>query len=189
MKNAATALPQSGFAMVGVLGIMVVLAILGTMVYRNVNTDITHSGRDVNRVRAEFAAESAVQWGLAEVAHKRPGKVPFTLATHAADGMGAMDYTGKTHYSDEETGQTTKLTPDQIDFTQGVKGGVDKNGWIYRATSDPEISISNAKKEILSFKVWYPDDSTMRIQGRGEVNGSTANVDLVSRIREIAVPM
>jgi hypothetical protein len=189
MNYAATESSQSGFAMVGVLGIMVVLAILGTAVYRNVNTDISHSGRDVNRVRAEFAAESAVQWGLSEVARKRPGKVPFTLATHASDGIGTMEYAGDTHYSDEESGQTTRLTPDQVEFPKGVKGGIDKNGWIFRSTSDPEISVSNAKKEILSFKVWYPDDSTMRIQGRGEVNGSTMNVDLVSRIREVAVPM
>lgn len=123
MNNAATALSQSGFAMVGLLGIMVVLSIVGTMVCRNVITDITHPGRDVNRVRAGFAAESAVQWGQAEVVHKRPGKVSFTLATHAANGMGAMDNTGKT-YSIE----TTKLTPDQIEFAQGVKGGVDING-------------------------------------------------------------
>ena len=52
-----------------------------------------------------------------------------------------------------------------------------------------QLSVSNSKKEILSFKVWYPDDSTLRIQGRGEVDGSTADVDLMSHLRDIAVPM
>jgi len=41
----------------------------------------------------------------------------------------------------------------------------------------------------LSFNVWYPDDSTLRIQGRGVVDGSTYDVDLMSHIREIAVSM
>ena len=174
---------QEGYTLVTVLGIVSVLGIMGGMVYRNVHTDITHSGKDVNRVRAEFAAESAVQWGLAEVSRKRPGKSPFTLATHDEEGLHAMSS------SDKEEGKPTKLSFDDVKTTEGAHGGVDKNGWIYQSTSSKELSISNAKSEILSFKVWYPDDSTLRIQGRGEVDGSMADVDLMSRLREIAVPM
>lgn len=174
---------EGGFALIGVLGIMMVLAVLGSMVYRNVNTDITHSGKDVNRVRAEFAAESAVQWGLAEVARKRPGKMPFTLATHAPDG-GSLPADSKT-----EDGNPRKLNEGDIDFLKGAKGGADQNGWMFQSISNRELSVSSAKREVLSFKVWYPDDSTLRIQGRGEVDGASAQVELMSRIRVIAVPL
>lgn len=175
---------QDGFALIAVIGILVVLGILGSMVYRNVNTDITHSGRDVARVRAEFAAESAVQWGLAEVARKRPGTSPFTLATHAPDGETIL--AGST--TDPE-GHSLKLQAGDVLRMEGAKGGVDKSGWIYQTTHSKELSVSNSADEALSFKVWYPDDSTLRIQGRGEVEGSTANVDLMSHLRDIAVPM
>jgi hypothetical protein len=184
MKITIPSVRESGFALVGVIGIMVVLAILGTMVYQNVNTDITHSGKDVNRVRAEFAAESAVQWGLAEVARKRTGKLPFTLATHAPDGVHLMSASAK-----DEDGHTLKLGKNDIQMLAGARGGVDKGGWLYQTIKNRKLSISNAKEETLSFKVWYPDDSTLRIQGRGEVDGSTANVELKSRLREIAVPI
>lgn len=175
---------ESGFALIGVIGILVVLAILGTMVYQNVNTDINHSGNDVDRVRAEFAAESAVQWGLAEVARERPGNFPFTLATHTADGGAPMSASTK-----DEEGHGLKLQSGDVQLMEGAQGGVDKDGWIYQVTTQRELSVSNSKKEILSFKVWYPDDSTLRIQGRGEVDGSTADVDLMSHLRDIAVPM
>lgn len=175
---------QDGFTIVAVVGILLVLGLLGSVVYRSVNTDITHSGRDVNRVRAEFAAESAVQWALAEVARKRPGKMPFTLATHDPDGKTLIP-----HGDEDEDGAPKQLTPGDVEMLEGAHGGTDDDGWIYQSTSKRELSVSNAAKEILSFKVWYPDDSTLRIQGRGEVDGSSADVDLMSRLRDIAVPM
>jgi hypothetical protein len=174
---------QAGYTLIAAIGMLLVLGVLGGMVYRNVGTDITHTGRDVNRVRAEFAAESAVQWALAEVSRKRPGKPPFTLATHDEDGLHAMSS------GEKEEGKPTRLSPDDVDRLEGANGGMDKAGWIYQSTSKRELSVSNAKSEELSFKVWYPDDSTLRIQGRGVVDGATADVDLMSRLRDIAVPM
>jgi Tfp pilus assembly protein PilX len=175
---------QGGFALVGVLGILMVLAVLGTMVYRNVNTDITHTGRDVSRVRAEFAAESAVQWALAEASRKRPNSMPFTLATHDPGGKKPL-----AENSRNEDGNRLKLKQADVVASEGASLGVDNDGWIYQTTKTREASVSNAKKETLAFKIWYPDDSTLRIQGRGEADGSTANVDLVSRLREVAVPL
>ena len=58
---------QQGLALASVLGIMIALSLLGTLMFRNVGTDITHSGVNARRIRAEFAAESAIQWGLVEV--------------------------------------------------------------------------------------------------------------------------
>jgi hypothetical protein len=175
---------QGGLALLGVLGVLIVLAVLGTVVYNSVHTDITHSGREVSRVRAEFAAESAVQWGLAEAARKRPGVEPFTLATHDPSGENAL---GGSAYDAE--GKRIALRSEDVSRTQGAEGGIDKNGWIYQSTHGREASISNSMSETLAFKIWYPDDSTLRIQGRGDVDGSSADVDLVSRIRDIAIPM
>ena len=175
---------QRGIALLGVLGIMMVLGVLGTMVYNNVNTDITHSGRDVNRVRAEFAAESAVQWGLAEVARKRPGQEPFTLATHGPSGEHRLS-----SGAEDEEGHSLLLGGEAVERMYGSQGGVDKDGWIYATAKGRNLTVSNAKTETLAFKVWYPNDSTLRIQGRGDVDGASADVDLVSHIRDIAVPM
>jgi hypothetical protein len=176
--------PQEGFALVGVLGILMVLAVLGTMVYRNVNTDITHTGKDVSRVRAEFAAESAVQWALAEAGRSRPGSMPFTLATHDPKGKKPLSENSK-----NEEGDRLKLKQADVVALDGAVLGIDDEGWIYQSTKSREASISNAKKETLAFKIWYPDDSTLRIQGRGEADGSTANVDLISHLRDVAVPL
>lgn len=93
---------SSGFALASVLTIMVVLSVLGSMVYRNVGTDITHSGRD--------------------------------------------------------------LYP------------------------DPSKSEHGGGAENLAFKVWYPDDSTLRITGKADVDGATAQLDMVSNLKEVAVP-
>lgn len=184
MSGAVRTLPQRGFALIGVLGVMSVLGILGVVVYRNVNTDITNTGREVARVRAEFAAESAVQWGLAEVARKRGTIAPFTLATHGPEGEeplggGEMD----------EDGNRRKLSGEDVERMPGAYGGVDKDGWIYSSVKGRELTVSYAKSETLAFKVWYPNDSTLRIQGRGEVDGNVADVDLVSTIRIVAVPV
>lgn len=184
MKTTAGLRGQGGLALLGVLGILIVLAILGSVVYHSVRTDITHSGRDVNRVRAEFAAESAVQWGLAEVARKRAGTEPFTLATHDPTGESRLD--GSQY---DEDGKRIALRADDVSRTQGAEGGIDKDGWIFQTTHGRDASVSNSSSETLAFKVWYPDDSTLRIEGRGEVDGSSADVDLVSRIRDRAIPM
>lgn len=175
---------QGGFALLGALGMLVVLSILGVVVYRNVNTDITHTGRDIARVRAEFAAESAVQWGLAEVARKRPGCEPFTLRTHGPDGEAPLEGDPR-----GEDGVRLKLKPDDVERMPGARGGIDEDGWVYGSVSGRDHSVSYAKSETLSFKVWYPNDSTLRIQGRGEVDGTVADVDLVSTIRIVAVPL
>ena len=86
-------------------------------------------------------------------------------------------------------GKRIALRSEDVSRTQGAEGGIDKNGWIYQSTHGREASISNSMSETLAFKIWYPDDSTLRIQGRGDVDGSSADVDLVSRIRDIAIPM
>jgi type II secretory pathway pseudopilin PulG len=182
---------QNGFALLGVLGVMMVLGILGVVVYRNVNTDIRHTGNEIARVRAEFAAESAVQWGLAEVARKRPGIEPFTLGTHGPEGEEPLGEGGELVEGMDNGGDAkrVKLKAGDVERMEGARGGVDQDGWIYSSVNNRQLSVSNAKSETLAFKVWYPNDSTLRIQGRGEADGNVADVDLVSTIRILAIPM
>jgi hypothetical protein len=82
-----------------------------------------------------------------------------------------------------------KLKAGDVERMEGARGGVDQDGWIYSSVNNRQLSVSNAKSETLAFKVWYPNDSTLRIQGRGEADGNVADVDLVSTIRILAIPM
>jgi hypothetical protein len=110
--------------------------------------------------------------------------MPFTLATHDPKGKKPLSENSK-----NEEGDRLKLNQADVVALDGAVLGVDDEGWIYQSTKSREASISNAKKETLAFKIWYPDDSTLRIQGRGEADGSTANVDLISHLRDVAVPL
>ena len=177
---------QKGFAMVTILGIMVVLSILGAMVYRNVITGITHSGKDARRVRAEFAAESAVQWALAELSRPRQGNLPYTLATNNPDGITPMAKEAD-KYLPEQEGDTRKFAQSDLAEFPHAQMGVNDDGWMYKSTNSPEIGISGGSKENLAFKVWYPNDTTLRITGRANVDGVSAELDLVGILKEVAV--
>jgi Tfp pilus assembly protein PilX len=169
--------------MATVLLIMVILGVLGSVVYTSVHTDITHSGKDLNRVRADFAAESAVQWGLAELGRDRPGHMAFTQATHSSDGKSPLpDKLG----SGEANPQ--KFVPSEMASFPDAKTGRDKQGWIFENTVSAAKSISRGSQETLAFKAWYPDDSTLRITGRGTVNGVSAEMEFISHMKEYPVP-
>jgi hypothetical protein len=174
-------LKNQGFALAAVLVFLVVLSIAGSAVYRNVSTDIIHSGKDLKRVRAEYAAESSVQWALAELALTRGSVLPFTLATHASDGNTRL-YPG----TPPMLAGVKAMKLSDLDEAPGAKLGVDENGWIYSLTTSEEAGTSGGANERLSFKVWYPDDSTVCIKGRGSVDGSQADLDLVSKLTEVA---
>jgi hypothetical protein len=185
---------QQGFALASVLGIMVVLAILGSVVYRNVGTDITHSAKVAKRIRAEFAAESATQWALAELSRTRAGALPFTLATHSPDGNTAFsgqsiqDISEHSHNSEDAEIETKKLVIGDLANFPGAKMGIDNDGWFYKKTSSASESISGGKQETISFKAWYPNDSTLRVTGKSTVDGSSAELNLISNLKEVAIP-
>ncbi|MDB5051871.1 MAG: hypothetical protein JWO30_4942 [Fibrobacteres bacterium] len=179
---------QRGFSIVYILGILLTLSILGLAVFRDVGTDITHSGNDWKRIRAEFAAESAVQWGLAELSNPRPDQLPYTLATHAPDGVTLLtgyDKKKETSPYPAKSGIRVFRADDLASVPQSETGKTG-DGWLFLHTHSRDISVSSGKDEILSFKVWYPDDSTLRITGKASVDGSTSEVELVSTLRKVA---
>lgn len=176
---------QSGLALATVLCILIVLSILGSAVYRNVGTDITHSGMNSRRIRAEFAAESAIQWGLVELSRPRKGRLPFTLATHDHDGL--TRFHGQAA-QEAATGPWPLRTSDFTGFP-GMEIGVNDEGWIFMHGRSADRTISGGKDELLSFKAWYPDDTTMRMTGRALVDGSQAQLELEAHLGKAAAPI
>jgi hypothetical protein len=176
---------SAGYALASALGFLVVLSLLGTVVYRSVKTDIVHTGKDSRRVRAEYAAESAVQWGLLELSRIRPGRFPFTLATHGPDGaMTLKEYarrSGKSAATDS-AGPWPLSASDLTPFP-GATIALGADGWMTLRSRAQSQGVSAGKDELLSFKAWYPNDSTMRITGRAVVDGSEAELELLSTIR------
>jgi hypothetical protein len=176
---------QSGLALATVLGVLIVLSILGSAVYRNVGTDITHSGMNTRRIRAEFAAESAIQWGLVELSRPRKGKLPFTLATHDRDGLTRF------HGQAAENAAIGPWPLHASDFTgfPGAEIGMDHDGWMFMRGRSADKTISGGNDELLSFKAWYPNDTTMRMTGRALVDGSQAQLELEAHLEKTAAPI
>ena len=176
---------QSGLALATVLSLLIVLSILGSAVYRNVGTDIAHSGMNTRRIRAEFAAESAIQWGLVELSRPRKGRLPFTLATHDGDGRTRL------HGTAAKEAAIAPWPLQTSDFTAfpGAEIGVDKDGWIFMHGTSADKTISGGKDELLAFKAWYPNDTTMRMTGRALVDGSQAQLELEAHLSKSPAPI
>lgn len=176
-----------GFALLTVLAFVAVLSILGGTVLRAVSGDISHSGKDSRRVRAEFAAEAAVQWGLLEISRRREQSLPFALATHKEDGATPFGRSGSAP-EDRYTGPWPLSISDMEPFP-GAEIFKEADGWIAMRSRDSLANFSGGKNEYLAFKAWYPNDSTLRISGRASVDGSTAALELVNSLHVSAVPL
>lgn len=174
---------QGGFTLAAVLGLIAVLGIMGTVVVRSVGTDIAHAGRDSRRIRAELAAESAAQWGLLELSRRRSGKFPFTLATHDRDGAKRMGQAPTGPGSDRYTGPWPLAASDLVAFP-GASVSLDKDGWAVMRNGAADRNVSGGDEEELSFKAWYPDDSTLRVTGRARVDGHQARIEVMSALRQ-----
>lgn len=174
---------QAGLALAGSLVLLIVLALLGTGVYWSTRSDVVHAGRDARRMRADFAAESAVQWALLEVSRYDGGRVPYAKGTHDASGATPIP---------KQVGGARNpafLDPDSLALYPGRTVRLDGDGWIVSAASQADKTFSGGKNETLAFKVWYPDARTLRISGRGEVEGVTARMDIISRLDSTLVPL
>ena len=175
---------QSGFTMVIILGLLMVLTIMGGVAVHSVRGEVGHAGRDSNHARAQLVAESALNWAISALQKDKPNVLAFTAATHASNGTDRLP-----EYLENGVLNNRKLHTSDMTALYPTAPYEDKDGWITETTEDPRYSLTGATQEAIAFKIWYPDDSTLRIQGRGDVDGSSADVDLVSRIRDIAIPM
>lgn len=171
-----------GFSLLTALVLMVVLGILGVVTYRQVNGDIRHAGRDLKRVKAEYLAQTAVQWALGALA--KPGDTllvrPFTAGTHGMDGTTALpDRVGDLpNYLRIQAGDLSRILP-------GLPAR-DAEGWFIVRNRSPSASLTGAADETLSFKVWYPSRSMVRISGRGRADGVSSTLEMVGDIETLA---
>lgn len=178
---------EKGFTLAAVLGLITVLGIMGTIVVRSVRTDIVHTGKDSRRVRAELAAESAAQWGMLELSRRRPGRFPFTLATHAGDGKAILR--APTGPGSELYAGPWPLTARDLTPFPGATISVDRDGWAVMRSTAPAANISGGDEEELAFKAWFVDDSTLRVTGRAKVDGSQARLEVMSTLRMTPQPI
>lgn len=175
---------QSGFALIAVLGFVLVSTVVGISAYRTIHTDIDYTGRDLQRIRADFAAESAVQWALAEALRMDGDRQPLTRATHDSTGEHPL-YTVPPAASDAPR----PLLPAELASPQGIEVSRDQEGWIVAEIKGKEKTYSGGKSEILSFKLWYPNDSTVRITGRAQVDGVPSQINFLSKTRDVLTPI
>jgi hypothetical protein len=178
---------SGGFALVTVLAFFVILTLMGGTAMRAVSGDITHSGKDSRRIRAEFAAETAVQWGLVEISRRRPQGLPFSLATHREDG--ATEYGRVGLDPDDRYAGPWPLKISDLSAFPAAEISREADGWIAMRSRDTLLNLSGGKNEYIAFKAWYPNDTTLRISGRALVDGSRATLELVSTLRVRNVPL
>ncbi|HKP95344.1 MAG TPA: hypothetical protein VJ385_06260 [Fibrobacteria bacterium] len=170
-----------GFSLLTALVLMMVLGILGMVTYRQVNGDIRYAGRDLRRVKAEYLAQTAVQWALGALA--RPSDTllvkPFTAGTHRKDGSTPLPdrVEGMTNYLRIQAGDLSRILPG--------RPMRDEEGWFIVRNRNPATSLTGATEEVLSFKVWYPSGTMVRISGRGRADGVSSTLEMVGDIETL----
>ncbi len=165
---------QSGFALLAVMGFVLVLSLIGVLVVKSVRNDSNLSGRDLSRVRADFAAESAVQWAMTEILRTDGGRGALTMATH--------DPSGEHPLHDDGGG---RLDASALATPKGIKARLGEDGWIIADFQGKEATFSGGDQESVAFKVWYPDDKTVRISGKATVDGVTSRIHFRSKAEEV----
>ncbi|MDB5049068.1 MAG: hypothetical protein JWO30_2139 [Fibrobacteres bacterium] len=169
---------QAGFAMVIILGLLMVLTIMGSLAVYSVRGEVTHTGRDANHSKAQLVAESAINWALGALAKERPNVLAFTAATHAGNGTEQLP-------DNLENGETNnrKLHTGDVTPIYSTKVRADHDGWIYQETDDSKMSLTGATSESIAFKVWFPNDSTIRVSGKGTVQGISSQVEMTGTLK------
>jgi Tfp pilus assembly protein PilX len=169
---------QSGFTMVIILLLLIVLTIMGSVAVYSVRGEVTHTGRDSNHARAQLLAESAINWGLGALSVEKPNVLTFTAATHAGNGTDILPEKLENGMLNNRKLHTSDVTP-----IYGTPVQSDKEGWIYQSTEDKNNSLTGASSESIAFKVWFPTDSTIRISGRGMVQGISSQVEMTGSLK------
>lgn len=170
---------QSGFAMVIILMLLMVLTIMGSIAVYTVRGDVSHSGRDSNHARAQMVAESSINWALAALGKERPEVLTFTAATHASNGLDKLPDMLENGGMNNRKLHSWDVTP----IYPGVSVSIDKDGWISQKTTDPSKALSGAASEYIAFKVWYPNDSTIRVSAKGKVLEINSQIEMTGTMK------
>jgi hypothetical protein len=144
--------------------------------------DITYSGHDLDRVRADFLAESAVHWALAESAKDHGDGLPYTRSTHANDSWNRLP---------DRTSDGSR-NPRKLDRSRMVPPYPGKpyettEGWVGTRNSGKAASVAGAAEEEMEFMVWFPNDTTMRITRRGKADHAVSMVKFQANLKDVLV--
>jgi hypothetical protein len=87
-----------------------------------------------------------------------------------------------------QTGQNPAAGPGRLELADlapfpGAGIERDAEGWIAMRSRDTSRNPSGGDDELVAFKAWHPNDSTLRITGKALVDGSQARIDLISILR------
>jgi Tfp pilus assembly protein PilX len=175
---------QSGFTMVIILGLLMVLTIMGGVAVHSVRGEVGHAGRDSNHARAQLVAESALNWAISALQKDKPNVLAFTAATHASNGTDRLP-----EYLENGVLNNRKLHTSDMTALYPTAPYEDKDGWITETTEDPRYSLTGATQEAIAFKIWYPDDSTIRVSGKGSVNGVESQVEMTGNLHYSSSPV
>ena len=182
----ASAKSQAGYTIAVVLITLMILSMLATIALRNTRADVKHASRSLTGIRANFVAESAVNWALGELSRPRGDWVPYSKATH--------DPTGATPL--EKVLEDGSLQGRRLDTTEvfspysGATIKHDADGWIYAETNTAGSSMSGQVPERMAFKVWYPDTpvNSIRISAKGVAGKDTMRVEFIGNFNNGFVP-
>jgi hypothetical protein len=177
---------QAGMTIIGTLVLLSALTMLGSGVYLTTHRDIVHTARDTDRIRAEFAAESAVQWALLELIRYDGGRRQFTRATHDRNGITPLSPDPRP--DPVMDGEFRGLDPRRLSAYSGSRIRRESDGWIALTATSKAGTYSRGPSENIAFKIWYPDRSTIRVSGRGTVDGTTAILEVKGRLDSAWVP-
>jgi Tfp pilus assembly protein PilX len=170
---------QSGFAMVIILMLLMVLTVMGSVAVYSVRGEVRHTGRDSNHAQAQLVAESAINWALSALSQEKPGVLAYTAATHAGNGTDKLpDY-----LENGENNNRRLHTWDVVPIYPGVKILNDAAGWITQQTMDNKLTLTGISDETIMFKIWFPNDSTIRVSGKGIVDGISSQVEMTGTMK------
>lgn len=165
--------------MVIILMLLMVLTVMGSIAVYTVRGDVTHSGRSSNHARAQMVAESAINWGLSALANEKPNVLTFTAATHASNGTDQLP-----EYLENGEINNRKLhTWDVTPLYGGIDVKIDKEGWISQEAKSSGQSLTGSTSEYIAFKVWFPNDSTIRVSGKGLVQEVASQIEMTGTLK------
>ena len=163
--------PAAGFTMVSVLLMLIVLSMLGVAARLSIRGDIHYAGRDMRILKAKVVAENAANWAQEALANpKRAGLMSYIAGTHDATGNTAL------------AAGPLRLNTNEVAVVYPGEAVVFASGWISISTTTKSRTLTQSASESMAFKVWYPDNATVRIQGRGTVEGVSAVIDVSGEI-------
>ena len=160
--------PQAGFAIVLVLFFIVVAGLFGFASYQKVRQDVGETVQNAKTAKARFAAEAAAYMGLGIA--NREGATEPACVTH--DSSGKVAATGPT-----ACGAVDLTGFDRI-YGNGSLAVDPKTGWLANAPADTAEALTGSLAEKLQIKIWQPKAGSVRVVGRGTVNGITSDLQL-----------